>query len=116
MRKITKFRMRSGMMQVCINICYSKSPEYAATSSEMLPEACKNTDEADEEEVTPTQTQREGHRSNVKKTRTSTPSTSNKLVFLKIFVHFIHMFILSVESLCGILLVKHLWPYISLVS
>ena len=70
-------------MQVCINICYSKSPEYAATSSEMLPEACKNTDEADEEEVTPTQTQKEGHRSNVKKTRTSTPSTSNKLVFLK---------------------------------
>ena len=96
------------MMHVCINICYSNSPEYAATSSEMLPEACKNTDEADEEQVTPTQTQREGHRSNVKKTRTSTPSTSNKLVLKKIFIYFIHMFIVSLESLCGKLSVKHL--------
>ena len=87
--------MRWGMMQVCINICYSKRSEYAAMSSEMLPEACKNTDEADEEEVTPTQTQREGHRSNVKKTRASTPSTPNKLVFLKyLYISYICSFYL----------------------
>ena len=71
------------MMHVCMNICYSNSPEYAATSSEMLPEACKNTDKADDEQVPPTQTQSEEHRSNVKKTRTSTPSTPNKLVLKK---------------------------------
>ena len=64
----------------CINICYSKSPKYASTSSQMLHDACNNTREDDDEQVTLTQTQREGHRNNVKKTRTSTPSTPNKFV------------------------------------